>query len=93
MTRNSTILIAILVILIGAYWFFFTGKSQELPLTASAPADPAEQRFIDLAGKLNSISFDADFFNDPRFLSLQSLATPILPEVQGRLDPFAPIGH
>jgi hypothetical protein len=93
MTRTPLFFLAAVLLLIGGYWYFFTGTPPSEPLTASEPVSPAEQQFIDLSGKLSSISFDTSIFSDPRLLSLTNPATPIAPENKGRKDPFAPIGH
>ena len=92
MTRTTTFSIVAVLVLGLAAWYFFGGDTPELPLTASAPALPAEQQFIDLAGRLGAISFDTSIFDDPRFMLLTSIATPIVPVSQGREDPFAPFG-
>ena len=93
MTRPALILIGILVLLGGVYAYFFWGESPEPPISASQPAGEAEQEFIELAARLDSISFDTSIFQDPRFSQLVSLETEILPETIGRSDPFAPIGR
>ena len=92
MNRQTIILIAVMVLLAGIYWYFFLGKGPEVPLSASAPTDPSEQQFLELSSKLSSISFDTTLFSDARFTALTDLTTPIALENQGRPDPFAPIG-
>jgi hypothetical protein len=93
MSKNTLILLAVLILLGAVYWFFFMGTPITTTLSVTAPPDPAEQHFLDLASKLNSINFDTALFTDPRFLSLRSLETAIQPEAQGRIDPFAALGH
>ncbi len=83
------IILAIVVVLAGIYWYFSTGSS-EVPLTASAPAAPAETQFLDLAGQLAPVTFDTSIFADPHFATLVDLGTPISPEPVGKNDPFAP---
>ncbi|MDO8623962.1 MAG: hypothetical protein Q7R54_01275 [bacterium] len=92
MNKQTTILIAIMVLLGGVYWYFFTGNEPEVSLSATDPTDPTEQEFLNLASKLSSISFETNLFSDPRFTALVDLSTPIRPESQGRPDPFAPFG-
>ena len=92
MTKQTIVLIAIMVLLGGTYWYFFMSNEPEVSLSATEPTDPAEQQFLNLASKLSSISFDTSLFSDPRFTSLIDLTTPIRPESQGRSDPFAPLG-
>jgi hypothetical protein len=83
----------ILLLLIGAgYWYFFGGSSAPAaPLSETTPASDAAQQFLDLAGELASVSFDTTIFSDPRFTSLVDISTAVIPEVQGRPDPFAPL--
>ncbi len=92
MNKQLIILVVILIGLVGAYFFFFSGDGFALPLTTAPTADPIEQEFIALTNKLSGISFNLDIFDDARFLSLVSLATPRQPEQIGRPDPFARLG-
>jgi hypothetical protein len=91
MNKHIIIIGAILIGLVGVY-FFFSGNAFELPLTVAPAADPIEQEFIALTNKLSGISFDLDIFSDTRFMRLVSLSTPVQPEPIGRLDPFARLG-
>ncbi|MEK7086290.1 MAG: hypothetical protein AAB951_00705 [Patescibacteria group bacterium] len=93
MKPNSTFLIAgTLVVMGGLYWYFFMGTSEELPLTPSVSVgleNPAQTKFQALVSQLQPISFDPAIFSDPNFTLLVNLATPVIPETSGRLDPFA----
>lgn len=90
--HTSIILVATLFIAGGAYWYFFTGTGNERPLTAvGVTTNEAQQKFQILAGQLKSITFSTKVLDDPRFMSLVDLTTPIEPEPTGRIDPFAPI--
>lgn len=92
MNTNTLILIvATLLVAGGAYWYFFAGTGNEPPLTASTTENVAQAQFQALVGELKPISFNTAIFDNPRFLALIDLTTPILPETTGRLDPFAPI--
>ncbi|MDD2657496.1 MAG: hypothetical protein PHD04_02435 [Candidatus Pacebacteria bacterium] len=94
MQSNNTILIIIatLVVGAGAYWFFFTGTGNDVPLVPTdMTQNSAQLRFNKLVSELGSISFDTRIFSDPRFDMLLDLATPIAPETSGRFDPFASI--
>ena len=92
MNTNTTILVvATIVVALGAYWFFFTGTEEELPLTAISSENEAQTRFQTLVSQMQPISFDTKIFSDPRFMALVDLATPVTPETAGRLDPFAPV--
>ncbi|MDE1919427.1 MAG: hypothetical protein KGH56_01880 [Patescibacteria group bacterium] len=90
MKSNATTIITILVIAVGAYWYFFTGTSEQPALTTSVAENPAETRFQSLIRQL-PIAFKVDIFSDPRFNALVDITTQVSPESAGRLDPFAPI--
>lgn len=94
MKSNTTILIiALVVVAIGAFWYFSGQEGNDPPLTGALPGidNPAQTQFQSLVSQLQPISFDTSIFSDPRFTSLVDLTTPITPESSGRLDPFAPI--
>lgn len=89
---NTTLLIvATIIVAIGAYWYFFTGTGNEPPLTTTTVENQVQTQFQMLVSQLQPVSFDTTIFSDPRFMALVNLATPILPESSGRLDPFASI--
>ena len=90
-SNSVPLIIAILVIAAGIYWYFFTGTGNQPPLTVVESGDSVQTRFQVLTGELGPISFDTSIFSDPRFNALVDLTTPIFPEASGRPDPFAPI--
>lgn len=92
MKTNTTILIvATLIVALGAYWYFFTDTGNEPPLTVLSTENEAQTRFQTLVSELQPISFNTSIFSDPHFMALVDLTTPIAPETSGRLDPFAPV--
>ncbi len=93
-SRTVGIAIAAGLILIAAVSYYFIRKP-ELPTvtTGGGPASESEANFIMLASQLDSITFDTRVLSDRKFLSLVDIHTAILPEAQGRRDPFAPIGR
>lgn len=91
--KSSTVTIISITLLAaaGAYWYFFMQAGNQPPLTESSLLqNPAQTRFQMLVNQLQPISFDTEVLSDPKFTSLVSLATPVVPESVGRLDPFAP---
>lgn len=89
-----TFLAAALVIAGGFYYFFFVASdSDETVLPSGAPASQAEISFIALVGQLDPIAFDTSIFSNPRFTQLVDIHTAVLPEPQGRTDPFGPLGR
>lgn len=92
-TRTSLLIIATFLVAAAAYWFFFTGTGNEPPVTpVGGSENQAQTQFQTLVSALTPISFDTKIFSDPRFVMLVDLATPILPESAGRVDPFAMVG-
>lgn len=89
-TKTLVLGIVLVVVLGGAYLYFFS-STPEAPLTSTSPATAQEQQFLDVAAELQPISFNTAIFSDPRFASLVDLTVPVSPETQGRPDPFAPI--
>ena len=90
-TNIISFIIALLVIAVGVYWYFFTGTGNQPPLSTSMPNDQVQTKFQSLFSELLSISFNTDIFSDPRFNALVDLTTPVDAEPSGRLDPFAGI--
>lgn len=92
MKANTIILIvATIIVALGAYWYFFTGTGNEPPLTEVSTSNETQVRFQTLVSQLQPITFNTGIFSDSRFMALIDLATPITPETEGRLDPFAPV--
>lgn len=92
---NQKITITIIAICIGLLipaYFLISGTStpSEADVTASAPTSEAEAVFVNLTSQLGTLSYDTSILSDPRFTSLVDLHTTVLPEQQGRKDPFAP---
>lgn len=93
--KNLLTIAAALIVLIGGfYYFFFVAKSSdETVLSADAPATEAELSFITLVSQIGSVEFDARILGDQRFRSLVDIRTEVVPEPQGRTDPFGPLGR
>ena len=91
-SNTITIIIATIVIMGGAYWYFFTGTGDQPPVSAtSTTGNTAQSQFQALVNELQPISFSTAIFDDSRFAALVDLTTPIEPEAGGRIDPFAPV--
>ena len=50
------------------------------------------QEILNLTNKLKNISIDQAIFSSKLFLTLKDFGTVLTPELQGRPNPFAPIG-
>ncbi|MBU2103671.1 hypothetical protein KKD81_02535 [Patescibacteria group bacterium] len=93
-SRKNMTYIALGVVVLGVAWYFFMGRTSEIDTitTDSAmPTSEAQTTFLLLAAQLEPISFNPKIINDPRFLQLQDIHTSIVPEAEGRTDPFAPL--
>lgn len=85
------LIILVLVLAGGAYWYFSGREGNQPPLSASSGESAAQTQFKVLVSELKNISFDTSIFANPNFLALTDLATQVTPEPSGRLDPFAPL--
>jgi hypothetical protein len=92
-SNSSVVLITVgaLVVAGAAYWYFFTGTGNQAPLTADVEQTAAQSQVKSLVSQLQSIKFDTTIFEDPSFIALVDLRTPVTHEAAGRPDPFAPI--
>jgi hypothetical protein len=90
-TNTILIIISAFVVVAGVYWYYSTQTENEPPLTTGTAENLAQARFQSLVRELQSVSFDTSIFSNPNFKALIDLATPIMPETAGRIDPFAPV--
>lgn len=93
-SRTTITYIAIGIVVLGIIAYFLMGRTSDLPtisVSGVAPTSEAQATFISLAAQLEPISFDGRILSDPRFTALQDIHTSIVPETQGRTDPFAPL--
>lgn len=80
------------IVLVGVYLAFFSTATGTSAISVSgAPASTAEVSFLNLVAQIDPLSFDTSIFTDPRFMALIDIRTAIVPEPQGRNDPFAPL--
>lgn len=96
LSRKNLLTIASVVIVVGGgfyYFFFFAADPSDTIISTGAPASAAEVSFITLVGKLGPVTFDTRLLEDSRFSSLVDIRTDVVPEPQGRTDPFAPLGR
>jgi len=90
-TNVILVILAIILLLAGAYVFAKGGSSSVTALTGSG-VDAKQQAFVQLASQLGPVTFDASVLSDPRFTGLSDISTQVVPESAGRSDPFASIG-
>lgn len=92
--NSNTVFLTIgAIVVIGGIWYFFfngTSGTPDQALSASSN-NPAQTQFATLVSQLQPITFNTNIFQDPNFMALVDLSTPVTPESAGRLDPFAPL--
>ena len=93
-SQHKLISIVVLVLLIGAAWWEFTGSSSSAPvLSTSASATSTEDaQLVSTLLQLQAVTLNGTILSDPGFLSLQDFTTQVISQPLGRPNPFAPIG-
>lgn len=86
-------IIVAVVLVVGGYFAYGTGSSDELLTTTDAgtPTSQVSKELLSVLANLKSISLDTSIFTDPAFLSLSDFGTTIPLEPVGRDNPFAPL--
>ena len=94
LSRNTIIVIVFLVLTLGIAAYLFLGKEEggDAVVTQSGVGSTAEILFINLASQIQSIEFDDELLLDPRFTQLIDIRVVVVPEAEGRRDPFAALG-
>ena len=94
--KNKKILIAVVALLVlgGAGYYFFSQGSLSAPTDFIVPSSdtPVGQDVLVLIDKLKGISIDSSFFAGAMFSALRDFTTKVIPEPQGKDNPFQAIG-
>lgn len=87
-------LIYLCVVLFLGYlgYSLFTSPVTDESFSGAVSSEVMGQDIIDLVENLKMISLDKTIFTSVVFTSLIDYSVPISPEIQGRSNPFAPIG-
>jgi hypothetical protein len=97
--KTKQIIIAVIVIGIAFFGFkmFFTS---DVPSDVSLSVDGAGDTYIQegqeilvLLEQLSNINLDNSIFSNQIFLSLVNFEKPLEPQIEGRPNPFLPIGR
>ena len=89
--QTIVLFIAVVVVLFGAYQFFFaTSDDAALQVTVTEAAGP-DQDLVALLFQLKGIRLDNSLFADPLFQSLKDFGRDLVSEPIGRVNPFAPL--
>ncbi len=93
LSKNTTIAIASGIVVLGVVVYFVWMRPNTDPNVSieSGPTSVAQATFLSLAAQLEPVAFDASILSDSRFQALVDLKTVIVPETEGRTDPFAPL--
>ncbi|MGB4076777.1 MAG: hypothetical protein WBK28_03680 [Minisyncoccia bacterium] len=92
-TTGLLIVVALLILGAAAYLMFGTEDAASVLNATDTSVSVAELTFLNLAAQIEPVAFNSSILTDPRFMELQDLRTAILPEVSGRIDPFAAFGQ
>src|SRR4051812_22867094 len=92
LAKNKGIIIGLgAIVVLAVIYLVFFDKAPTADLSTETSGSPAELYFVNLAGELDTISFNTTVLSDARLNALIDIRTAILPETSGRPDPFAPI--
>lgn len=94
LTKKTSIGIALAIVILGIAGYVFwmqPGADSTISVTGVGPTTEAQTTFLTLAGQLETVAFDQTILSDPRFTALIDIKTAIIPENEGRSDPFAPL--
>lgn len=92
--RHKLITAIIVVMLIGAAWYEFTGTSAapaSILQTTGVATGTGEASIVSTLLQLQAVNLDGTVLANPAFLSLQDFTTQVVNEPTGRPDPFAPL--
>jgi hypothetical protein len=88
-TKTIFGVVGAVVIAAAVYMLFFKTDPSSALTASSSPVSDAEFTFIQLASEIQPITFDTAILSDTRFLWLVDMQTAVVPEPQGKRDPFA----
>lgn len=96
--KNKKILIVIAIVVLAFIFYSVFLKPDAgnnmavVSLAGSSGSFTVGRDIITLLADLKSINLSGELFNGNVFRSLEDFSVPIVPEPQGRINPFAPIG-
>ncbi len=88
--KSALFVVGGLVVAFVAYVYFFP-HSDDAVLTSEAVATPIENELVQLLLRLETVTLPDGVFGDPTFQSLEDFSQELVPEPQGRDNPFAPL--
>ena len=93
-SKKLFIVLGVVTVAYAGYYFFTQRATLEPQIDDSALQQILNrtQAFIEYRQTLDQVTFDFSLFEDDRFRTLRSYSEPVQPKVEGRPDPFAPVG-
>lgn len=93
--NSAVIVIVVLATVALLGWYSLTStKTNDLETVSTETnqkLDAASAKFLESLNELNSIVIDTSVFQSPAYSQLKDFSRPIMPEPQGRANPFADI--
>lgn len=89
--KGTLAAVALLVVAIFLYNFFFKSKAITVPSESSASA--IGEDLIKIRGELQKVTLDQSVFSSPGYLLLTDFSTLIPEQATGRSNPFDIIGR
>jgi hypothetical protein len=90
-SRQEILLTVVAILALIFIYMQFYPEAPKESISAVPAASTAEQQFISLSSQLESVTINTEILSDPRFVELVDIATPVLSEDTGRIDPFFPL--
>jgi hypothetical protein len=92
-SNHKLIALLVLVVLVGAAWWEFTGSSPApiLSTTTAGGTNSQDSQIVSTLLQLQAVTLNGTILSDPGFSSLQDFTTQIVSVPLGRPDPFAPV--
>lgn len=93
--KNLIVVLGLITVAFGGYFVFMQQSATTLSFDTNDAVvqnmQANSQLFIQRRQQLEKVELDISFFNDDRFVSLQSYTTPIVEQSVGRDNPFQTI--
>lgn len=91
-SRNKTIIIAVIVILVGIIWYVFSSSgSDSSSVITTDTTSVQDQSLVQSLLALRAITLSGAILSNPAFQTLKDDSTQIVAEPVGRNDPFQPL--
>ena len=91
---KKILIVSLGLIILGflGYYFLIRSSTDISSLITPYLSETVGQDILIQVDKLKTISIDSSFLTEGLFNNLKDFSTPLIPESQGRSNPFAPIG-